>query len=392
MSRIINRTAVTSVILARIIYAVNWYNLGAVFSFIALDFSQNVSGLGFITGSFYLGLGIFQVPGGIVAAKIGPKKTAVVGTLIESSAALLSALAVEFYQITILRFIVGAGMAFVFAPGVILVVKYFRKQAEGFSVGLFNVAFYLGGALGLFGWAVFAESLGWRMSLAASGGLGILTGILMVILVPRDSLRKDFVLKASELTRVLSNKWLILVGIEMFGITGGSGLVTAVMVYYLEGSLGAAPALAGIVAALALVFSLLASPIFGRAYDLSRNAAKLMFLSGLVMVIGLAIASVRSVPAALFATSIVGFCSGGALTVGFSAARDVEGAEYQALAVSWVNSLQLFAGFFFPLAFSSLAARLGYGQAWVISSLYTFPLIAVILISKSRRLRGSLSS
>jgi MFS family permease len=369
---------------------VNWYNLAAVFSFIALDFSQNVSGLGFITGSFYLGLGIFQVPGGIVAAKNGPKKTAVVGTLIESSAALLSALASEFYQITILRFIVGAGMAFVFAPGVILVVKHFRKQAEGFSVGLFNVAFYLGGALGLFGWAVFAESLGWRMSLATSGGLGILTGILMIILVPRDSLRKDFVVKASELTRVLSNKWLILVGFEMFGITGGSGLVTAFMVYYLEGSLGAAPALAGIVAALALVFSLLASPIFGRAYDLSRNAAKLMFLSGVVMVIGLAIASVRSVPAALFATSIVGFCSGGALTVGFSAARDVEGAEYQALAVSWVNSLQLFAGFFFPLAFSSLAARLGYGQAWVISGLYTFPLIAVILISKLRRFQDRL--
>jgi MFS family permease len=383
---IVNRGAVNSLLLARIIYAVNWYNIGSVFSFIALDFKQNVSGLGFITGSFYVGLGIFQIPGGIVAAKIGPRKSTIYGTLIASAATFLSGLITDFSQLAVLRFFVGLGMAFVFGPGVALIVRYFRRHAGGLSVGLYNAAFYMGGALGLFSWGVFSELAGWRLSLATSGALGILSALLLVALVPADSTREDFLIKRSQLRMILGDKWLMFLGVGMFGMTGGASVVTALMVFYLEQSLKASTAIAGVIGGLSLVFALLSSPIVGRVYDRSRDARKLMFFSGIGTAIGLAVASIPTLYTAILSTAIVGFSLGGGLTVGFSAARDANRSdpEYEALAVSTVNSLQLFAGFFSPVAFSFLVVDLGYAMAWQLASLYTLVIISVILFSKGQ--------
>ena len=107
-----NIPAAVTLILARIVYAINWFNIASIFSHIASDFKQDVSLLGLITASFFVGVGTFQVPGGIIAAKQGARKTAILGITIASSAALLCGLSSQLLEIEILRFIVGAGMAF----------------------------------------------------------------------------------------------------------------------------------------------------------------------------------------------------------------------------------------------------------------------------------------
>lgn len=121
---VINRKAVASLLLGRIVYAVNWYSFAAVFSFTASELNQNVCGLGLVTSMFFVGIGIFQVPGGILAAKIGPRLTALCGTSIASLAMLLTSFAGNLVEIAILRFFVGLGMAFVFSPGVILMTRF----------------------------------------------------------------------------------------------------------------------------------------------------------------------------------------------------------------------------------------------------------------------------
>jgi len=388
VSRINNRRAVASLILGRLIYAVNWYNFAAVFTLVARDMNQNISGLGIAVGSFYLGVGLFQIPGGLLAAKIGPKRTAVYGTLLASAASILTCIATNFSQLLVLRFLVGTGMAFVFAPGVILMARYFRQRAEGFSVGLFQAAFYLGGALGIFGWAVLADVWGWRESLAISGGLGVLTAVLMLFLIPKDSIREEFDMKLLEVRRIVASRWLFLLGVGMFGVTGLSSLTTAFMVYYLQNSLSANAALAGGVGASALLASLLSSPLFGILHDRTRNPAWLMFICGLGGIVGLELASIMSIPAAVVANIIVGFTTGGVLTVGFSAARELAHAEYETLAVSCINSTELFAGFLFPPLFSSTVLSFGYSTAWILSGLYLFPFIAAILLTKLKTITG----
>jgi MFS family permease len=384
LPKLVHRNAVLSLIFARVIYAVNWYNIGSVFSLIALDFGQNVGGLGIVTGSFYLGLGLGQVPGGIIAAKIGPRRTSVLGTISASSACLLSSLTTEFYQIAILRLIAGLGMAFVFAPGVTLIARYFGRTFEGLGVGVFNAVFYLGGAVGLFGWAVFASISGWRLSLLTSGGIGLVTGLVMLILLPKDNLKEEFSIKRSALIKVLSDKSLILLGMELFGITGGASVVTAIMIYYMEDFLKASPSLAGLVVGLSPVFALIASPLAGRTFDRNKNAFTLIFLSGTAMSVGLALASITTLYGSLLSSLIVGFCSGAGTTVGFSAAREWNkaGDEYETLAVGWVNSLQLYSGFLSPIIFSFVAIHSGYIVAWLIAGLLTFVFVSSVVIRR----------
>jgi MFS family permease len=111
-------------------------------------------------------VGIFQIPSGLLAAKVGPRTTAVYGMLLSSLASLLTAFTSSFDQFVLLRFLVGAGMALFFGPGITLVSKYFHRESQGVGLGVFNGAFYVGGSLGLFAWSVLAELTGWRMSLA----------------------------------------------------------------------------------------------------------------------------------------------------------------------------------------------------------------------------------
>src|SRR5215216_4236497 len=182
---VINRASVFSLIIARILYSINWFNIASRFYFIALDFKQDISMLGLITSSFLIGIGIFQIPAGIFAAKYGPRKIAIYGILITSSAAFLSGLSTDLFQMVVLRFIVGLGMACFFGPSVILISKYLGKGSEGLGVGLINSAHAIGGIIGIFAWVVLAQLAGWRISLLIGGALGLLTGLILIISLSR---------------------------------------------------------------------------------------------------------------------------------------------------------------------------------------------------------------
>jgi len=54
------RRAVIALVAARIVYAINWLNIGAIFYLMSGDLQTGVSGLGALTSSFYLGVGIMQ--------------------------------------------------------------------------------------------------------------------------------------------------------------------------------------------------------------------------------------------------------------------------------------------------------------------------------------------
>src|SRR5207247_3042707 len=112
------------------------------------DLNSGVLGLGTLTSSFYLGVGIMQVPGGILAAKWGPKRTVSLGILVSSMAVLGTSISSAILEVAILRFIVGAGMALVFAPSVVIMTRFLGGKS-GTGVGLINSAFDIGGLFGL---------------------------------------------------------------------------------------------------------------------------------------------------------------------------------------------------------------------------------------------------
>ena len=380
----VNHIALTSLILGRVIYAVNWYNMAAVFSLVALELKQDVSGLGFVTAAFFVGIGVLQVPGGILAAKAGPRLSVICGTTIASLAALLTGFAGNLAEIAALRFFVGAGMAFVFAPGVILVTRFLRKGSEGLGVGIYNSAFNLGGAVGLSGWAMLAVTVGWRNSLVMSGLLGLVTSILVVVFVPKDTLRSGFRIDPHRLKLILSDKWLIALSIALLGLGVGSTVVGNFMAYYLENVSELGVGQAGTIASLVVVSAVLTAPFSGRIFDRFGNAKWLLLATSALMTMGIGVAFLGTLYSAITSGILVGLASGAGFTFGFAAAREANrfDPEYETLAVSWANSISLFGNFLPPLLFSYVAIQFSYSTAWLCLALLSFILIFPVLFLK----------
>jgi MFS family permease len=374
---VINRPSIFSLILARTLYSVNWFNIASIFYFIAADFKQDISMLGLITSSFLIGIGIFQIPAGILAAKYGPRKMAIYGILITSFAAFLSGLSTDVLHMVILRFIVGLGMACFFGPSVILISKYLGKGSEGLGIGLLNSAHALGGIIGIFGWIILAEFTGWRISLMLSGLLGLISGLLLVVSLIREKMQTDFIIKISDLRQLLFNKSLIILGLALLGFQIGSNLTLTFIVFYLADHLNIDPAIAGFIGSFNLIIALISSPLFGRIYDRIKDANNVLIISGIVMSLSMAMIAANTLYIIILSIIIAGFFLAGGFVIVYTKAKQVKGlhSEYETLAVSFVNGISLFNAFWVPTVFSFVVNQSGYSVAWLLGGFLTMLLV-----------------
>lgn len=351
------------------------------------DLNAGVSGLGTLTSTFYLGVGAMQIPGGILAAKWGPKRTVTTGMIISSLAVLATAISSFLWQVAILRFIVGSGMALVFSPTVVLASRLLGNRS-GFGAGLINSAFDVGGLFGLFGWILIASTTGWRPSLVLSGILGLVSALTILGLVPKDQKNDQFGLSAKRLKDILRKRILVLLGLGALGSNLGSVLISSFMVYYLQSELGEAPAVSGLIASLVVVLPILTSIWGGRMYDRLRRPNRIMVASGLGMVAALLVCTIPTPSAAAFGSFIGGVAVGPSSTVAFAAARDLSKveSEYESLVIGWVNCISLTGSVWPPLMFSYFAKYSSYSLAWLagagLSMLFLIPLI--VLLNENR--------
>jgi MFS family permease len=379
---LVNAPAFVSLIVARIIYAANFYNIAGIFSFVAADLKENVGGLGLLSSGFLLGIALFQIPGGVFAARAGPRKAATYGTILASGAVTLTAVAPEFVYIVVLRFFAGIGMAFVFGPGIALSARYFRKGSEGLAVGIYNSLFSLGTVIGLSGWVVIAELVGWRLALLIGGVLGIGTGVILFLLLPPDPAPEDFSVRTADLRIILLDRKLLLIGFGLLGTSTALSIVNSFVTYYLLVTLSVSPVYASAVADLTWISSLIVSLASGRIYDRVRGIRELFLIAAILSFVGLAIISYPDPYAAVGGAILVGSGVGIASTVAFSTAREAGKAHprYESLSIAWVNMIGYLGSFWTTLIFSFLALTLGYGYAWLLISLVIFPFLVPILV------------
>ena len=378
-----HKIATLSLMLARVVYTINWFNIASIFYLVASDFKEDIAMLGIISASFLIGVGLFQVPAGIIAAKYGPRKIAIYGIIIASSAALVTGLANNTSQITLLRFIIGLGMACFFGPSVILVSRYLGKESEGLGIGLLNSAHALGGIIGLFGWVILAEHFGWRSTLILRGGLGISTAIILssTLLRDADEIRNEFKIKVSHVFSTLFNKSLIVLGITLLGFQAGSSMILTFSVFYFVDHLNINPIDAGLIGSLSLIVALVSSPFFGKLYDKIGNARNLLLISGIISassLVGFATDSLYVITASIL---ITGFFLSAGFVIVYAKAKEINKAQpqYQTLAVSFVNGVSLFGVFWVPVLFSSIVSGVGYEMAWLLGALVIILLILPIV-------------
>ena len=379
-----NRGALTSLILARIVYAINWLNIGPIYVLMQPDLRVGISGLGTLTAAFYLGLGLMQIPGGILAAVWGQKKTVTLGVFLSSLTVLGTSVFSDVNEIAALRFIVGMGMAFVFAPGVVMVSKLLGGNKSGMGVGLFSSAYDFGGVLGIFGWVVIAVATQWRLSIALGGALGVVSGILVIALVPPDSSGSDFRVETRKLLGILTDRRIVLLGFGTLGFGVGNIVISAFMVEYLGRTQGISPTLAGLIDSLVVIVPIFTSIWGGRIYDRAKRPRLIMALALLGSSGALALGSVPSFYAAVGSAAMGGLVSGIGYTIAFAGARDLNrfSGEYDSLAIGWVNSISLTGSFVVPIFYSYVVEAAGYSQAWLASAAFSLVFLVPVLFSK----------
>ena len=391
---------------ARIIYAINWFNIASIFSHIASDFKQDVTLLGLLTTSFLIGIGLFQVPGGILAAVQGSRKTAIYGITISSSAALLCGLSSQLQQIEVLRFVVGLGMALFFGSSVTLITRYFGRGSEGLAIASLNSAHSIGGIIGIFGWIVLTEVVEWRQSLLLSGGIGLISSIFLIAFLPKKQYYEDkdqggqqktkgkrFQINISDIRKVLFDKSLFAFGLILLGAQIAWGLSLTFIVFYLEDYIKVNSSTAGLIAGLGLISGVVSAPIFGKIYDNTRNIKKLLFVCGVAMSSGVAGIAIATTPSGIYiiglSNVLVGAFSAGVFTIAYTSAKEsyrktrtakqneenggtTIARSYDTLAISWVNGLSLFGAFWVPVVFTYVVQHMGYAFAWLLGGIFSF--------------------
>jgi MFS family permease len=391
-----NYFQIVSLLLARVLYSANWFNIASIFFLIAADLRQDISMLGLVTASFIIGVGIFQVPAGILAAKFGASKIAVSGILIASFCALLTGISNDILQIAILRFIVGMGMACFFGPSVIMISQYLGKRSEGLGIGLINSAHAIGGIIGVFGWVILAQLYGWRTSLIIGGALGLVTGIILIIsalvvkpqvktqderIPPENTVNEqDKATKSPDtegrisllaLRRTLFNRSLVILGLTLLSFQAGSSIILTFVVYYLVGSMKIDLTIAGFIGSINLIIALLFSPMFGRVFDRTKKTKNILFISGLLAAIGVCGMSVPSVYIIIPSMIISAVFLSAGFVIAYAEAKRTSSAQrldpnYQTLAVSFVNGISLFGAFWIPVLFSFSVDLIGFSNAWIL--------------------------
>jgi MFS family permease len=398
--------SVGSLLFTNLTYALIQFNIASLFVYMLVDFpSEGISGLGELTSAFFLGIGLFEIPGSILSGKLGTRRVVLLGTILSGLAMLLSGFVEDsFSLIVFLRFLGGLGTGMGFPSLVVLLARSFRSGREGFAVGLVNVSYNAGGMVGLFGWALIGLLIGWRESLIASGGALLLAAALCFAFLPKALLDferdEQFEFNVREFRRVLFNRWIGVISLSLFGIGGSAALTWNFVVFYLEEKLGQSPGVAGLVGSFANLFSLLGALFVGRAYDARGKEAskrkemekKLLTAGAITMTLGVSVTAIASIYAAIASTVLVGIATSLGWTVGLAAAKEAcakRNPKFESVAIALVDCVSLFGSFVSPIVFPLLVVSRGYPLAWLLGSSFALVFSIPLMIMGVNEVKSS---
>lgn len=385
-----NKIAFSALVFATIVFAINTFDIVSIFYLIAAEFDEDVSLLGLISATLVLGIGLLQIPGGIMAAKYGPKNTAIVGMLVIMISSVLIGISADIYQIAIFRFILGGGLALFFPSAIVLSVQNVRKGSEALAVGVISGSAQAGIVIGLVGWTLLAASIDWRSSIIIGAVLAAIAAAILYLLVPSrmkiitttTNKQESFTIQLRHIRSLLTDKSLIILGIILLGSQVAFEQSLAFTPFSLRESLHVEPVLAGLIGSLVPLAAIAGSPITGWLYDKKRNLSRLVLVLAGGLLVGTSINYFGVLPAAIASTLIVGFIGGGLFTLLSNAARERVATgvrkhklEYTTLSVNWVHAIALTGTFWAPILFSSAALEYGYGIAWTLIGAISFAII-----------------
>jgi len=383
-------------VVGRVVYAFNWYNVGAVLPLLGKGLSASTNQLGIVLGSFLVGAAIFQVPAGFVAIRWGYRQTSLFALALMGTFSLASAFSPTWEWLAVFRFGAGAGAAFFFAPALGLVSSYYPVGSRGPVIGIYNAGFAIGSAIGLFAGALIGAAQGWPWALAY-GGVGLLmVGAVATFVIPplRMVAPPESWTAAWRIGRPLllsRNLWAL-----ALGLSGMWAAFYIVAQYFVQFAHTVHPdwsvALAAGLPTLLVIAEVFGGPIGGWFAERRADMRRILLLWGVASAGGIALIPFLPLAALWPLFVFLGFANGVLFAVQYLVPTYLleVGGENAALAIGFVNSVQLAFGSLFAVVFAVIVSQAGYTVGWLCAGAILagfLPLLLFLTVPRSGGVR-----
>lgn len=167
---------------------------------IAADLAISVTQVGVFSSATMLAYGLMQLPSGILADAIGPKKTIVFLSTLAGFCTLLFAFSSNMDVMIGARFATGIGLA-VTVPLMAMLARTFPREMYARATSVLFASAGLGGVIAATPLVALSSAITWRYALAIFGVISLLMALFTIIAVPNmnpntgDGVKKEISLK-----------------------------------------------------------------------------------------------------------------------------------------------------------------------------------------------------
>jgi MFS family permease len=271
----------------------------------ASEFGLSKGAAGLLVGAYAFGAFVGAIPGGIAAARFGPRRAVVAGLLLMAVASAGFGFAGSVAELGIARFAQGVGSALSWSGALAWLVAGTPRERRGEMLGTAIGAAIFGALLGP-AVGAFAEGVGTRPAFVAVGSVALALAVwaLRTPSVAAEPQSPRALLPALRQPLLLGALWLMVLPALLFG-------VVAVLVPLELGDAGwSAVAIAALFIGAAAVESVI-SPLLGRVSDRRGRLLPLRFalVAAIAVTLGLALAGSPFLIAPLVVAASIAFGS-----------------------------------------------------------------------------------
>jgi MFS family permease len=368
---------------ARALYALNWMDMAPALEYIKTDMNLTVVELGTLVTVFYVGIALFQVLGGYLSSYIGDKTTSLIGLLFVAIFAITSGLSVNFTELIISRFFAGLSAALFFSPALSLLASIVPENKYAFHIGIYNGAFNVGGGVGIIGWAILDQYMGYRIPFIIAGVATLgLFAVLVFLFRNIENIKTNKSDIFTSFKKVFSNKIIVLLAFIGVSAMVAETIIGQFFVYYLE-SINYSVNLAGSVSSLYLVVGFFGGVLGG--YHFSRTKYKIGTFIAINISLSVSLMLIAFIHYYIFLIILMtamGMITVYGMSITYTLVRYLARRDLVSLTLSFVNTLQLLVAVTIPIVFTILASRYNYEVSWISMGIIGMIFLPLILIVK----------
>ncbi len=364
------RSAVPTLMVARVVYAFNWYNVGAVLPLLGTHLKATTPELGIVVSSFLIGAATFQLVAGFAVLRWGNRTVSVFALFLMGGFATASAFAPNWIVLSALRFGAGAGAAFFFAPALGLITSYYPPGTQGPVIGIYNSGFSVGSGVGLFGGAFLGAELGWSYALLAGGAALLVCAVVATFVIPpAGPVRAHRAVRElwDAALPTLRSRSLWALSVATAGLWAAYVLAAQYFIQFAATDHPTWPiAIAAGIPTLMIVLEIPGGPIGGLMGERQAEMRRVILPWGAASGILFFLIPYLAFPALFALFAVLGFADGVVFAVLYLLPvylPETRG-ENLSLGLALLNSIQIFLGSALALAFAFVAGAFGYTPAW----------------------------